>query len=58
MKKCPNCGNQITCSCQIRVASNGNKVCSNCITQYEVNNKNLSMNKNLSVINSAILPSN
>lgn len=35
MKTCPNCGTQITCGCQERVASNGNKVCGNCITAYE-----------------------
>jgi len=35
MKKCSNCGAQITCGCQIRTASNGKQVCSNCIVPYE-----------------------
>lgn len=51
MNKCPNCQKQLSCSCQIRVATDGTKVCSSCITTYEVNNKNLS------VINAAVLPS-
>lgn len=32
---CPNCGNQITCGCQQRIASNGAPVCSSCHSQYE-----------------------
>lgn len=35
MKFCPNCGTQITCGCQERVASNGKQVCGSCITAYE-----------------------
>jgi len=35
MRHCPNCGAQITCGCQDRVASDGAKVCSNCIALYE-----------------------
>lgn len=35
MKHCTNCGAEITCGCQERVASNGVQVCSNCIALYE-----------------------
>jgi hypothetical protein len=35
MRNCPNCGAQITCGCQDRVASDGNRVCSNCVAFYE-----------------------
>lgn len=35
MKTCPNCGSQITCSCQKRVASDGAQTCGNCIINYE-----------------------
>lgn len=35
MKTCPNCGAQITCGCQERTASNGAKICTNCIAFYE-----------------------
>lgn len=35
MRNCPNCGSQITCGCQDRIASNGAKVCSNCVAFYE-----------------------
>lgn len=35
MRKCPNCGSEITCGCQDRVASNGALVCSNCAPMYE-----------------------
>lgn len=35
MRTCPNCGSQITCGCQDRVASNGAKVCSTCVALYE-----------------------
>ena len=35
MRNCPNCGAQITCGCQDRVASDGKKVCSNCVALYE-----------------------
>lgn len=38
--RCPNCKGAITCSCQIRTASDGTKVCSKCITSYEINAKN------------------
>ena len=36
MNTCPNCGTTISCGCQIRTASNGSKVCNNCITSYEI----------------------
>lgn len=38
-QSCPNCGNNIGCSCsggsQMKVASDGKQVCSKCIAQYE-----------------------
>lgn len=49
MKSCTNCGATITCGCQERVASNGVKVCSNCITAYEnqlSTNNNANKNEN------------
>jgi hypothetical protein len=35
MRQCSNCGTQITCGCQDRIASNGIRVCANCISLYE-----------------------
>lgn len=35
MRSCPNCGAQITCGCQDRTASDGKRVCSNCVAFYE-----------------------
>lgn len=35
MSQCPNCNNQLGCSCQLRQASNGATVCTACITNYE-----------------------
>lgn len=35
MRTCTNCGTTITCGCQDRVASNGVRVCANCIGTYE-----------------------
>jgi PHP family Zn ribbon phosphoesterase len=35
MRTCENCGSSITCGCQDRIASNGKRVCANCITSYE-----------------------
>jgi hypothetical protein len=32
---CQNCNSQITCGCQVRIATDGIKVCTNCITNYE-----------------------
>jgi hypothetical protein len=34
-QQCQNCGSAITCGCQKRVASDGTKVCNNCIQLYE-----------------------
>jgi hypothetical protein len=33
--KCTSCGTQLSCGCQLRTASNGTKVCTGCITNYE-----------------------
>lgn len=33
--KCPNCGAQLSCGCQVRSASNGTRVCTSCMTSYE-----------------------
>tara|TARA_R110002012_G_scaffold321338_1_gene548728 strand:- start:1664 stop:1825 length:162 start_codon:yes stop_codon:yes gene_type:complete len=33
--KCPNCGATMNCSCQLRTASNGVTVCSQCVSKYE-----------------------
>lgn len=35
MRTCTNCGSTITCGCQDRIASDGKRVCANCITSYE-----------------------
>lgn len=40
MAQCPNCGRQLSCGCQRRVASNGVTVCTNCIAEYEAKIKN------------------
>lgn len=50
MRNCPNCGAQITCGCQDRVASNGAKVCSNCVALYEqqLANQTQTQNENVS----------
>lgn len=32
---CQNCHATISCSCQIRTASDGKQVCSNCVNSYE-----------------------
>jgi hypothetical protein len=47
MRNCPNCGAQITCGCQDRVASDGKKVCSNCVALYEQQLLNQNQNANL-----------
>ena len=36
MRQCSNCGTTITCGCQDRIASNGTRVCANCISSYEI----------------------
>lgn len=33
--KCPNCGTIISCGCQWVDASNGQKVCESCVSEYE-----------------------
>lgn len=35
MRQCSNCGTQISCGCQDRIASNGVMVCASCISSYE-----------------------
>mgnify|MGYP000158815784 FL=1 len=35
MRTCTNCGSTITCGCQDRIASDGKKVCGNCLASYE-----------------------
>jgi transcription elongation factor Elf1 len=35
MNTCPNCGAAITCGCQVRTATDGTKVCTNCMALYE-----------------------
>jgi hypothetical protein len=32
---CSNCQATISCGCQVRTASDGKKVCSNCLASYE-----------------------
>ena len=49
MRNCPNCGAQITCGCQDRVASDGKKVCSNCVALYEQQLLNQNQNQNENV---------
>lgn len=36
---CPTCHRPLSCSCQIRTASNGQKVCTSCVQVYEANLK-------------------
>lgn len=36
-KTCPNCGSRITCGCQRRVAKDGTKCCSKCVTTVNIN---------------------
>ena len=38
MRTCTNCGTTITCGCQDRIASNGIRVCANCIGTYDYTN--------------------
>ena len=35
MSACTNCGNQMSCGCQRRTASDGSSVCSSCLSAYE-----------------------
>ncbi len=39
MSQCANCGNQLSCGCQRRTASNGTQVCSSCLARYEASIK-------------------
>jgi hypothetical protein len=32
---CPNCKAKLSCGCQTRKASNGTRVCTNCVGKYE-----------------------
>jgi hypothetical protein len=32
---CPNCKTRLSCGCQMRKATDGNKVCTTCIGKYE-----------------------
>lgn len=32
---CPNCNRYLTCSCKLRTASDGKKVCDSCLKSYE-----------------------
>lgn len=32
---CPNCKAKLSCGCQTRKASNGTRVCTNCIGKFE-----------------------
>lgn len=34
MRTCPNCGTTITCGCQDKVANDGKRVCSKCVSFY------------------------
>jgi len=49
MRTCINCGSQITCGCQDRVATDGKKVCSSCVVTYEqqlIAKRNLEIQQN------------
>jgi len=48
--KCPSCGTQLSCGCQLRTASNGTKVCSTCITNYEQQLKQRTEWKHVAVV--------
>ena len=41
MSQCSNCNKTLTCGCQKRNASNGVQVCSNCLSSYESQIKNV-----------------
>ena len=34
MSTCPNCGSNLTCGCQKRVATDGTSVCTMCLNSY------------------------
>lgn len=35
MQTCSNCGSTLTCSCQLRTASDGKTCCTTCVAMYE-----------------------
>ena len=41
MSQCSNCNQTLTCGCQRRNASNGVQVCTNCLSSYESQIKNI-----------------
>jgi len=41
MSQCSNCKQNLSCGCQKRNASNGVQVCSNCLSSYESQIKNV-----------------
>lgn len=41
MSQCPNCNQKLSCGCQKRNASNGVQVCTNCLSSYESQIKNV-----------------
>jgi hypothetical protein len=43
--KCTNCGTKLNCGCKKRTASDGTKVCSYCVTNYEKNLKKAKQEK-------------
>lgn len=34
-QQCSNCNSRLSCTCEQRTASDGKKVCSNCLSSYE-----------------------
>jgi hypothetical protein len=51
---CPNCNSQITCGCQVRVATDGSKVCTNCVTFYEKTLADLKQANNTQITNNEL----
>lgn len=47
MSVCSNCKAKLSCGCQKKKASDGQQVCSNCITNYETKLKTLQPKDNL-----------
>ncbi len=43
---CNNCGSTYTCSCKVRTASDGKKVCVNCVNKYNEELEKKSKEKN------------
>jgi hypothetical protein len=46
MSVCGNCKAKLSCGCQRRKASDGQQVCSNCLTKYEAQLKKKVLNPN------------